>query len=307
MPAWVYVYHIGTGQRSKEDHRRPGTSNSDSLPEKSALWALSHGSGPTVCLSLFHPDFLRSMTIQKPGNLPASLVISVHMVGKLHLYNMESYEMWSMEACSFHNKRFYFILLYVPTGSFWMRSPTKKTKYSQMKIPNASPLCFRTIISWGIPTRWGERGRLTFNCALSADEVLFTTTSIWPNSKIRTEILTFHVSTETRSTPQGTMWRLGAHSKWILMEVVSLETQALTPGLLLWKHVILQMVQSNSLHLNLIDVFYVYLHCRRLRHTWVCLFFSKALSGEISDKCPTSSTGLQSSVMPDKCGAEHRN
>lgn len=91
-------------------------------------------------------------------------------------------------------------------------------------------------------------------------------------SKIRTEILTFHVSTETRSTPQGTMWRPGAHSKWILMEVVSLETQALTPGLLLWKHVILQMVQSNSLHLNLIDVFYVYLHCRRLRHTWVCLF-----------------------------------
>lgn len=134
---------------------------------------------------------------------PASLVISVHMVGKPHLYNMESYEMWSMEACSFHNKRFYFIFLYVPTASFWMRSPTKKTKYSQIKIPNASPLCFRTISSWGIPTRSGRR--LTFNCALSADVALFTITSIWPNSKIRTEILIFHVSTETRSTPQITL------------------------------------------------------------------------------------------------------
>jgi hypothetical protein len=39
------------------------------------------------------------------------------------------------------------------------RSPTKKTKYSQIKF------CFRIIIYWDIPTPTGRK--LPFNCPLS--------------------------------------------------------------------------------------------------------------------------------------------
>lgn len=64
--------------------------------------------------------------------------------------------------------------------------------------------------------------------------------------------------------------------------------------------VILQMVQSNpiatSLNLNFINAFYVYLHCLRPRHIWVCFFFFKPMSVEISEKCFTCSTKFQSSI-----------